>query len=289
MPCTFSNLKVEVVKTLAYSAVFGLGLKIDEIHKYISIRTDVEKIREVLEILKNKGIILEENGVYALDERFIKCIFIREGEFRSILEKNKYKLAILFNLPFVRGIFITGSVAAGYPNLSDDLDVLIICKAKRLYTCRLFVMLLVKIFKDICPNYFLSEEALTFNLRDYYVAREISQMIPVGENSMRIYEDILRKNPWVKEYLPNYDFKNVRRIHVPNLKILKTLTEFISSLLPERSLYTLQKIIFLRKYGKYINDEVVIDENVFKAHISSNRKRIMENYQRILKEVLSLL
>ncbi len=289
MRCTFSNLKVEVVKTLAYSAVFGLGLKIEEIHKYISIRTDVEKIMEVLEILKNKGIIFEERGVYALDRRFIKCTFIRKGKSCSIVEKNKHKLAVLFNLPFVRGIFITGSVAAGYPNLSDDIDILIICKSKRLYTCRLFVMLLVKIFKDICPNYLLSEEALTFNLRDYYVAREISQMIPIGEDSRRIYEDILRKNGWVKEYLPNYDFKTVRHLHVPNLKMLKTLAEFLSSLLPERLLYTLQKMLFLRKYGKYMNDEVVIDVDVFKAHISSNRRKIMENYQRILREVLSLL
>ena len=94
-------------------------------------------------------------------------------------------------LPFVRCVILNGSLASGDHKKSSDIDILIIAKSKRIFTCRFFVnavttMLGIKRSSDrtkshagkFCFNYFLIEGYLKINYpkeREEYCAQNYSQ------------------------------------------------------------------------------------------------------------------
>jgi hypothetical protein len=53
----------------------------------------------------------------------------------------------------------------------------------------------------ICPNYFISTEALIFDQRTLYTAHELMQMVPIAGQS--VYDQILQCNSWAAEFMPN--------------------------------------------------------------------------------------
>ncbi|HRF97333.1 MAG TPA: hypothetical protein PLZ51_19125, partial [Aggregatilineales bacterium] len=65
-----------------------------------------------------------------------------------------------------------------------DIDLLIITAPKRLWLCRLLVIGIVKrgIKRDgitLCPNYFVTTNAMTITDRNPFTARELAQMVPL--------------------------------------------------------------------------------------------------------------
>ena len=85
----------------------------------------------------------------------------------NLFQKARRWGRIVGRLPFVREIFVTGSVATGRADKKSDIDLMIICSAGRLWTTRLFVVGFFKITNQyrrrgktagrLCPNYWLVE------------------------------------------------------------------------------------------------------------------------------------
>jgi hypothetical protein len=99
---------------------------------------------------------------------------------------------------------VTGALAVDN-EAGPDMDYLIVTETGRLWLCRALVILLVR-WADrqgdlICPNFFLSERALTFSERDLYTAHELVQMVPlVGPET---YTAMRHANAWTAAFLPN--------------------------------------------------------------------------------------
>ena len=123
------------------------------------------------------------------------------------LEDTSYVLSILVACPYITGLSITGSVAAGMNGEDGDVDVLIITKPGWVWRVRALAIYLSHKHPNgrlLCPNMVMAEDSLSFS-PSLYSAREMMQMIPIKDTGglTKLY----RANRWVGEVLPNAEPK----------------------------------------------------------------------------------
>jgi hypothetical protein len=82
---------------------------------------------------------------------------------------------------------------------------MVVTAAGRLWTCRALVLAVARLAAlrrvRLCPNYLITERALSFPDRSLYSAHELVQMIPLF--GMDIYNQIRNLNLWTERFLPN--------------------------------------------------------------------------------------
>jgi hypothetical protein len=61
----------------------------------------------------------------------------------------------------------------------------------------------MRLYPRLCPNYLVTTRALELEPadRDYYVARELAQMVPLW--GQVTYESLRARNAWMVEFQPN--------------------------------------------------------------------------------------
>jgi hypothetical protein len=140
---------------------------------------------------------------------------------REKYSRAKFKIAkraslILYKIPSVKFIGITGALAMNNAGKDSDIDLMIITKANTLWTTRLLVYGLLrgtgyelrkpnqKGEKDrLCLNMWLDENDLIWSKKDrnIYTAHEIAQVVPLV-NKDKTYEKFLYLNKWILNYWP---------------------------------------------------------------------------------------
>jgi len=124
---------------------------------------------------------------------------------------------VLGALPFVKMVGITGALAMQNAQASSDIDLIIICSSRTLWTTRLIATFILDILKvprrryglkdqkdRLCLNMWLDEEDLSWDKKDrnVYTAHEICQIVPLV-NKKRTYERLIWENGWVRGFWPN--------------------------------------------------------------------------------------
>lgn len=219
-----------ILKTFVYADVFDYPLTLDEIHRYL-ISPQPTKPPTNAQVLQVANTF---KGFYFLPNRH-KLVSLRQHRQRDSQSK-LYKantLAQSFaHLPSILGVFITGNLAMNNADETDDIDVLIITQANRLWSTRLKINFYtdwhglrrrpikktprlsqtssdIKFRDKLCLNMWLDETALALpkNKRNLYTAHEVIQVKPII-NKNKIYERFLSANSWVLDYLPNSNIPN---------------------------------------------------------------------------------
>jgi hypothetical protein len=206
-----------ILWTIAYADVFDYPLTLDEIHWYLwGYSATCEEVEDTLLRRELCPMHLSHvshdatdphSGYYTLPGRelIVALRHHREGIAVGLWRKAWTYAHLIAQLPYVRMVALTGSLAMGNVQPGADIDYLIITEQNRLWLCRATVialgLLATRQGDIICPNYFLSERALAMTERNLYTAHEIAQMIPLY--NVDAYEQIQRSNSWVRHYLPN--------------------------------------------------------------------------------------
>ena len=230
-PAAAAALERAIVEAVAYADVFDYPLTADEVHRYLAGLP--VSLGEVHSALTNGRLVphqLSHGSPYytlpgresAIATRRTRAA-ISAGYWRSAVDYGRR----IASLPFVRMVAVTGALAMD--NVADaDIDYLVVTEPGRLWLCRALVVAVVRWAAlrgvTLCPNYFLSENALVLTDRNLFTAHEVAQMVPLA--GLSTYARFRRVNYWTEAYLPNASGppRRVRPVE-PSGRRVRALTE----------------------------------------------------------------
>ncbi len=291
------NVDECVIRTLSYFDIFDYPLTFSEIKKYLCCKKEISD-DELYDSITLVSVIQEFDGFYYLLGRS-KIVQMRVERYEistGKLAKAKIISRILSYIPTIKYIGISGSLSMNNTALSDDIDLFFITRKNTLWITRFFVNVILllarqkrkkrnKYAKDkICPNMFMDESRLTFGpkQRTLYTAHEIVQMKSL-EDKYSSYQNLLTKNKWIRDYLPNITIEQVR---TRRLSFVKRL--LIKSIQPiERVSYLLQKAYMRKITGETIQrtkaafhpiDKQKIIMDMYTLRVNRYKKLYFDNY-----------
>jgi hypothetical protein len=197
-----------IVQAVAYADVFDYPLTVEEIHRYlIGVGASRGAVRNVLGAAGLVSEVVSRTGRYFTLVGRESAVETRRH--RAAVAAEYWRRAVRYgrligSLPFVRMVAVTGALAMD--NIADgDIDYLVITEPGRLWLCRALVVGLVRTaaFRgtELCPNYFLSEQALVLSERNLFTAHEVAQMVPLS--GTETYQRLRALNRWTDTFLPN--------------------------------------------------------------------------------------
>ncbi|MCU0414960.1 MAG: nucleotidyltransferase domain-containing protein, partial [Ignavibacteriaceae bacterium] len=230
---TLNPLKKSIIRTLAYYDIFSYPLTADEIYYNLDENhTTPEEVKKELESLYSNQLIQFKNNFYLLNN---DDSYIRRREAGNELAVKRLKTArrvsgFISRFPFIRGILLSGSISKGFMEEDSDIDYFVITHPNRVWFSRLMLMLFKKIFlfnskKIFCINYFVDSENLEIEEKNIFTATELVTLLPTF--GREIYDELYKKNIWVKQFFPNYPKRDTREVLNRKDGVIKSLLERI--------------------------------------------------------------
>jgi predicted nucleotidyltransferase len=228
-------LRNAILATLVYYDILNMPLTLIEIYKFLinpgRISNDRQPIGDIklsdiqraLEKMISANEVNHKNGFYFLPgqsdlyNKRIDSEKILAQKWKKMLRRAKYFVAV----PYLRGVFASGSMAIGNVNSESDWDALIIVKPGRLYTARIFLSLVASLLRarrkrydkiaadKFCFNHYLTADSLNIKHESLFNAQTYVSLKPimVKEN---IFDEFYSKNIWLNKYVysfkPSYNF-----------------------------------------------------------------------------------
>lgn len=275
-----------VLQVIAYSAVFGSGVKEADLARF-QTGTSIFTEQELSAAARN----LRQKGVITTVPLPVSSPLLQQ-KWHSAARAVQF----LQRFPSIESIWVTGGLAVGNIRPDDDIDLMIITADNSLWLTRTLVAVndlrLRRIrrrgdhdqqLKDKwCCNLWLESGALqlTPDQRSLYSAREVIQAVPVFQRRVGAAEKFLRANSWVQEYLPAGFQQAVKRAE--NLPVAVSSGATFSLPLLNRFFFWLQS----QRMRRYLRHEIVEPRRAF-FHPGERAKDVQAKYEKILELVFS--
>lgn len=278
-------VRVAILKTLIYSDIFNFPLTKDEIWKYLISDREIKHgtFDNALKTLINQDNKTDRKKAKVSFKDGYFCLSGHEASIEERKSNKKYveaklKIAIkaasrLSHISSILFIGLSGGLAMGDVNKSDDIDFFIITKKDALFKTRLLVLFVLQKMgfrrkridknpKDkICVNFLIDEKKLFLPLdrHDIYTAHEILQIKPLFERD-RIYERFLKANQWIYNFLPNANLAGgYKNQDIKKNIIYQILGYFIDFLPIERPSRHMQMAIMKKhRRGEIVTKHVMV-------------------------------
>lgn len=281
-----------VLAALAYADVFAWPLSASEIHRTLPVQATAHEVERALDLLVTGGTVARRDGLHVLWGR---TELIGERRQRAVASTRLWRRAnrcgrVIGVLPFVRMVAISGSLAVDAADADADIDLFIVTADGRLWTTRALVLLLTRVTSwgrgrrsPLCPNYLVVESALTLTNRDRFTAHELVQLVPLVGND--VYDELLERNAWFREHLPNHPGNGPARLAVDH----RPARSRIERLLRGPSVERFERWEMRRKVARLGGDDPVVDarfdERTCKGHVDGHRPRILDAYRSRLERL----
>ncbi|HMQ79807.1 MAG TPA: hypothetical protein PKE39_14345 [Ignavibacteria bacterium] len=299
------ELQKNITKTLLYYDIFSHPLKTDEIFSFLPrnsiAKKDVENfLRETAE--NENAPFAEKDGYYYIKpaQENVKRRIEKENYSQKMWKQAALVTHLIKRFPFVRAVFVTGSLSKNSSDHTSDLDFMLITAKNRLWISRSMLMLFKKIFflnsyKFFCINYYITEDNLVITERNIFTATEIAT-IKAAYNT-ELLNEFIKQNDWVKEYFPNYILCDPM-LHTSGCKVnnrkskIQRLIEFFMpgkfAAAIDRKLMCMTRKHWKKKYPKLPDSErnhmFKSTETVSKTHPGNMQKKILSMYSQKLQE-----
>lgn len=283
-------LEQAILYTITYGDIFQYPMTEKEIYRYlIGIKTTRLAIREALNRPNRLARWINRSGSFYLlpgRDEHVHARQQREQESARLWPKAVFYGRIIARVPFVRMVAVTGSLAMNNVNPGGDIDYMIVTQQGRLWLARSLVILLVRLAArlgdHICPNYFLSENALALQDQNIFSAHELVQMVPLS--GARNYAALRQANTWADEYLPNANGAPDGKIKVVADEERPWIQSIGESLLQNQAANLLERWEMQRKLRKFGRLAIEHEEACFgpywcKGHVDDHGNQILDAYK----------
>lgn len=227
-----SDIKKNILATLAYFDVFNYPLTQSEIFLFLSQRYDTAIFSNALIALVAEHAIYKFDNFYTLknDLNIAKRRSAGNAKAAELIKVAQRVGRLLVRFPYVRGIGISGSLSKNFADEQSDIDLFIITAGNRLWIARTLLHFFKKITFLVnkqhffCMNYFIDEQGLEIVEKNIYTAIEVTTLIPLEGDTA--FEKFYSANTWTRGYLPN-NCMRVASAKPVNNTLLKTLIELL--------------------------------------------------------------
>ena len=261
------NLSDSILKAVAYFDLFNYPLTKEQIFNYLPQNSvSLSDVKNEIETLVNDKKLLRESSLVFLpgkQENIVQNRMENEVRAKKMLNIARMIARVIKILPFVRGVFITGSLSKNVADSSSDIDFMIIAAPDRVWICRTILTSFRKIFllgrsKYFCTNFYLSENHYTHQEKNIYTAVEVATTKVIWNQSA--YSAYQQQNGWIKEYLPNIDIVSDEELLLsPSRSIIQRFTEMILNILPLHDI-NIRLMEFHRTHWQKIFRSVTTDQ-----------------------------
>ena len=204
-----SEIKEDILATLAYFDMFSYPLTRTEIYLFLSNKYAADVFDDTLKCLLDGGAIHQFDRFYTLRNDQYLIVRRNEGNKKAAeLIKIAEKVGnMLIRFPYVRGIAISGSLSKNFADEYSDIDLFIITAKNRLWIARTIMHCFKKLTflanKEhfFCMNYYIDMAQLEIPEKNIYTAIEVGTLIPLQGDT--IFEQFYAENSWTRKYLPN--------------------------------------------------------------------------------------
>lgn len=221
---SISSAQVNILRLLIYYDIFNYPLTKEE------IEIVHDHCGQDLNDLVKKGWIHQFGDFYStrLDSRQVARRLEGNKKADEIMPKAIERAKFIFQFPFVRGVYISGSLSKGFLAEDGDVDFFIITSQGRLWLARTLLILFKKVFlfnsrKLFCLNYFIDEHHLEIEEKNLFTATELSTLIPICHQG--IHSDFEDANNWIGNFYPKSHMRTPLMKNSSN--ILKRFLEFL--------------------------------------------------------------
>ena len=200
----------DIIKTIAYFDIFNYPLTGEQVYNFLPRNSiTLEELETVLDKMVRENRLALCDGFYTLRLSDQHIAAERKENEQRALRLTKYARFVtqgLKRFPFVRGVFITGSLSKNVATKGSDIDFLIVTAERRLWICKTILTLFRKIFlmgsnKYFCTNLYVAEKHYAFSERNIFFAVELVTT-KVAWNTAA-FKEYVEANGWTKEFLPN--------------------------------------------------------------------------------------
>lgn len=300
-------LKQELLNTispLAYFSRFQTPLTKQEIFYHLPEKVSQNELDERLQYLCDLKILSMQSGYYFLSKDYnpewISNKIEGHKNANKVLAKAKLYSGIIRLFPFVRGIYLSGSLSKDYFDKNSDVDYFIITKPGRLWLCRSLLIAFKKIFllnsrKYFCVNYFIDSDHLLVPDQNVFVATEILHLVPAW--NLSLLQSFHDSNKWVHKYLPQLEGKKNTLIKSNKQSTIQKAGEFLfSGFIGEK----LDNLFFKMTLNRWKNKFPHFTESDFDLHLRTRKnvskhhprgyqQIVLDHYNKTMEEIKNLL
>lgn len=296
-----------ILATISYYDIFDYPLTSFEIWRHlvkpkegkqneITAGDIVEALFESTELC---GCISQKAGFYFLKgrETISDLRLSRKKLADQKWKKIKNTFRLLSVVPFMRAIFVSGSLAMENSKDDSDIDVIVVAKKSRIWTVRTFLTLLTFILgvrrhgdktKDrICLNHYITDASLRIPFESIYNAESYVHLVNVYRDDEEIFKKFQKENSWIENFAGDFlvsdlgSVRSVRRNKFLNFiaKISETFLsgkagDFLENIFSKFESERIKKDPLFSKSG----GRITIDDNQLEFHPDSHEYFIIPEF-----------
>jgi len=300
-----NEIQKAIVKTLAFYQVFQIPLLKEELYyRLYQTKCSQKNFRDNLKIIVKKNIVHKKGKYFFLSgsDKIIPARIEKLSFAAKRWEKVNRIIKRLRWIPFIRMIAVVNSLSFNNSQKESDIDLFVVTRKNRLWTCRFFLILFLDIIREnknhkiqknrFCLGFWIDENELNlekFLLKpeDIYFYYWLIHMKPVfgGQD----YNKLISRNNWIDKYFPNW---KTQKYNIPKKRNkVKNIFEFIFGGWLGNIFEKFVRKLQINRVWKFPENyrrgaSVITTRSVLKLHAYDKRKIYETKYKNILKKYL---